>query len=164
MSVASPTSVRYFRATVKLKIGKLGERLRRVRRFGALSKALGGKGETILVADADRDSLAITCGVLKRGGYDPIGVTDGAEALAAFWRQADRIRAVLTDIVMPTLSGINLAKVIRRLRPQARIMAVGTRVESKFDEWRGIGVDSFVPKPCAAGELLYGVRRLLDRT
>ena len=118
-----------------------------------------------MVADADQSTLARTCTVLREGGYAPIAVGDGAEALAAFSREADLIKAVLTDVAMPTLSGVDLAKVIRRMRPQARIMAAAENgAESKFAELRQIGITSFVPKPCAAGDLLSGIRRLLDQS
>jgi DNA-binding NtrC family response regulator len=116
----------------------------------------------ILVADADRECLAASCEVLRSGGYEPIPVSDGAEALGVYSRNSRRIGVVLTDVSLPTLSGLNLVKVIRRLRPRARVMvAAANWVESKFAEWREIGVTSFVPKPCAAGDLLAGLRRLL---
>lgn len=164
MPVAITWPDHYRQATVKFGIGNLREKLRRHRRPPAGSAENAGRGELVLVADSDGESLERTCLVLKGGGYEPLGVTDGAEALAVFSDCSDRIRAILTDAVLPTLSGIDLAKVIRRMRPGARIMAAGIALESKFDELREIGVTSFVPKPCKAGELLSGLRRLLDRS
>src|SRR5437660_11753175 len=66
---------------------------------------LRGRGERVLVVDDEEPLLAVTCETLKRLGYEPTGFADAQAALADFERQPERYDAVLTDEVMPDLSG-----------------------------------------------------------
>ena len=74
-----------------------------------------GRGERVLVVDDEEALVAVTSEVLKHIGYEPVGCSDGAAALAAF--DAGRIDAVIADEVMPGLSGTAAR---HRAAPQAR--------------------------------------------
>jgi PAS domain S-box-containing protein len=122
-----------------------------------------GAGETILIVDDEPGILRSTCRLLKRRGYEVYSAADGAEALDVYTQHQDEISAVLTDIMMPTMDGIDLSRVLLRMNPDAKIMAVSALEEdSKFDELKKIGVKSFLAKPYTADRLLGNLRSVLN--
>lgn len=68
--------------------------------------------KTILVVDDERDLLTAVAGVLKDEGYDVIECSDGAEALQRLATQ--KPDAALIDVMMPVMSGFELADVLRK--------------------------------------------------
>ncbi|MDX8404695.1 MAG: response regulator, partial [Mariprofundus sp.] len=74
-----------------------------------------GQGETILLVD-DEESVCITMGrVLKRLNYTVLTAANGEEALQRFKDHQHEIDLIFTDIIMPNMGGIQLAKSIRQL-------------------------------------------------
>jgi CheY-like chemotaxis protein len=84
-------------------------------------RALGGT-ETILVVEDDHQIRSLCKRVLVRMGYEVLVASDGSEALAICGQRGGLIHLVLTDIVMPTMSGKQLAKHLSRTRPDAKIL------------------------------------------
>jgi PAS domain S-box-containing protein len=122
-----------------------------------------GAGETILVVDDEPGILRSTCRLLKRRGYEVYSAGDGAEALGLYTEHQEEISAVLTDIMMPTMDGIDLSRVLMQMNPEAKIMAVSALEEdSKFEELRKIGVKMFLAKPYTADRLLGDLRKVIN--
>ena len=77
-----------------------------------------GNGETILVVD-DEESLArLAEEVLASLGYEPVGCVGAGEALRVFRAAPQRFDALLTDAIMPEMSGLELLAELRRVRPE----------------------------------------------
>lgn len=74
----------------------------------------------VLVVDDDDDVRAIVTQMIEEIGYEVVAATDGADALRQFAKGAFSI--VLTDVVMPGMSGVDLAAQIRRSAPQVPIL------------------------------------------
>jgi two-component system response regulator MprA len=117
----------------------------------------------ILVVDderAVRDSLRRA---LELQGYEVDLAADGAEALARL-ESNGQVDAVLLDILMPVMDGIEVCRQIRRSGNAVPVLmltardAVGDRVEGL-----DAGADDYVVKPFALEELLARVRALLRR-
>jgi two-component system, OmpR family, response regulator MprA len=117
----------------------------------------------ILVVDderAVRDSLRRA---LELQGYEVDLAADGAEALARL-ESNGQVDAVLLDILMPVMDGIEVCRQIRRSGNPVPVLmltardAVGDRVEGL-----DAGADDYVVKPFALEELLARVRALLRR-
>jgi two-component system cell cycle sensor histidine kinase/response regulator CckA len=113
---------------------------------------------TILVVDDDEQVRAATRSVAQRGGYTVIDAASGADALAHLAANRHTIRLVLTDIVMPGMSGIELAKAIAAVDASLPVVLMsGYFVELPMDAtWR------VLQKPFTPQELLQELRRTLD--
>jgi PAS domain S-box-containing protein len=78
--------------------------------------------ETILVVEDDDDVRAYTVDCLRDLGYRVLEAHDGPSAIRLLERQEEGIELLFTDIVMPGMSGRELADEIRKLQPDVRIL------------------------------------------
>jgi two-component system, OmpR family, phosphate regulon response regulator PhoB len=131
-----------------------------------MSKSIAGAGKpTILVVEDEVPLLTLLRYNLEKQGFRVEEAVDGHEALA---RVAEgRPDVVLLDWMLPTLSGIEVCRQLRR-RPATRdlpIIMVTARTEDQ-DAVRAldIGADDYVAKPFAMDSLLARIRAVLRRT
>jgi PAS domain S-box-containing protein len=127
------------------------------------SESVGGS-ETILVVEDDDDVRAYTVGMLRELGYRVIEAHDGATALKLLERGDQAVALLLTDVVMPEMSGSQLADAATALRPDIRILYTSgyTRDAISRDGRLQPGVD-LLAKPFTYTTLALKVRDLLDR-
>ncbi|MEE2794371.1 MAG: PAS domain S-box protein [Pseudomonadota bacterium] len=121
-------------------------------------------GETILVVEDDDDVRSYTVDILRELGYRVLEAHDGPSALRLLARQSTPVDLLFTDVVMPDMSGSELATQAQLRQPELRVlftsgytrnaMLHGGRLES--------GVD-FVAKPFTAEHLAQRLRDALDR-
>jgi two-component system, sensor histidine kinase and response regulator len=72
---------------------------------------------------------------------------------------------VITDIRMPKLDGIEMAKAIREISPQAQIIVLSAHSDSRYrDNAAGTGVSRYLLKPVDGRELFDAVERCLERS
>jgi signal transduction histidine kinase/CheY-like chemotaxis protein len=81
-----------------------------------------GNGQTVLLVDDEKDLVLLGEEMLATLGYEPVGFDDSAAALAAFRADPQRFDLVLTDEVMPQMTGTELAKTLHQLRPDLPIV------------------------------------------
>jgi PAS domain S-box-containing protein len=81
-----------------------------------------GHGEHVLYVDDEEALVYMTSRILERLGYRVTGFTDALQALEAFRARSADFDAVVTDLSMPGLPGLELARAIRRLRPDIPIV------------------------------------------
>jgi CheY-like chemotaxis protein len=118
--------------------------------------------ERILLVDDDRALLDATRTALLRRGYDVVAFTSSEVALASFRRAPDTWDIIVTDRSMPRLSGEQLAREIRELRPDIPIiMATGFGDPADEERARQIGINEFVFKPISNTDLMVAIRRAL---
>jgi PAS domain S-box-containing protein len=123
-----------------------------------------GNGERVLVVDDEEALMAVTSETLKRLGYEPAAFPDGAAALAEFESQPGRFDAVITDEVMPGLTGTDLARSLRRHRRDLPIMLVSGYIGPMMSERAlAAGVDAILKKPVQSRELATALARVLKR-
>ena len=119
-----------------------------------------GRGERVLVVDDEEALVAVTSEVLKHIGYEPVGCSDGAAALAAF--DSGHIDAVIADEVMPGLSGTQLATALRRKRADLPIVLVSGYTGPILTERAlGAGVTEILKKPVQSREIARALARVL---
>jgi PAS domain S-box-containing protein len=124
-----------------------------------------GRGQRILLVDDEEALLAVTTEALKRLGYEPEACADGVQALARFEAAPDSFDAVVTDEVMPGLSGTELASALRRARPGLPILLVSGYIGPRISERAAdAGVDEILRKPLQSRELASALARALGRT
>ncbi|MCL5775672.1 SpoIIE family protein phosphatase [Limibaculum sp. FT325] len=123
-----------------------------------------GAGRLLLVDDSATQRILLASR-LRRWGYDVTEAADGAEALARIEREGFRL--VLSDWVMPGLSGPELCRAIRRRETDQHayvILLTSRQEKSDVSEGLGAGADDFLSKPVDEGELaarLTAGRRVL---
>ncbi len=124
-----------------------------------------GREAVLLVEDEVRLRVS-TCALLKNQGYRVFEAANGREALKVFERHRDSIHLVVTDIVMPGgLSGIELAKKLRKLSPEIPILFTsGYSPEIAGKEILLQPGQSFISKPYTAAYLLESMRRCLEKS
>jgi putative two-component system response regulator len=116
----------------------------------------------ILVIDDDAIVRDVISEMLAVGGYEVVIATTAAEALDLF--MDDDIALVVTDIVMPDLSGLELLEVMRLHRPSLPVVLVtGANTRDNLSEALTRGADGLVAKPFTQAELQEAVERALDR-
>src|SRR5205085_9242074 len=81
-----------------------------------------GHGETILLVDDENALVTLGEEMLAALRYEPVGYDGAGAALASFRRNAQRFDLVLTDEVMPEMTGTELATVLHHLRPELPIV------------------------------------------
>jgi PAS domain S-box-containing protein len=119
-----------------------------------------GRGERVLVVDDEEALVAVTSEVLKHIGYEPVGCSDGAAALAAF--DAGNIDAVIADEVMPGISGTQLAIALRRKRADLPIVLVsGYTGPILLERARSVGITEILKKPVQSRDIANALARVL---
>jgi len=125
---------------------------------------MGSGSETILVVEDNDDVRAYTVGVLRELGYRVIEAYDGAAGLRLLERQDRPLDLLLTDVIMPEMSGPELAEAARRHQPGIKILYNSgyTRDTIMRDGQLEPGVD-LIAKPFTFVQIAAKVRELLDR-
>ncbi|WP_235537413.1 hybrid sensor histidine kinase/response regulator [Sphingomonas sp. Root1294] len=125
---------------------------------------MGSASETVLVVEDNDDVRAYTVGVLRELGYRVIEAYDGAAGLRLLEKQDRSIQLLLTDVVMPEMSGPALVEAARRLQPDLKVLYNSgyTRDAIMRDGKLEPGVD-LIAKPFTFMTLAAKVRELLDR-
>jgi CheY-like chemotaxis protein len=126
-----------------------------------------GRGERILIVDDEESILAITRNALENYGYEVSTAASGLEAIARFREDPDAISLVLTDQSMPFMDGRAIIAMLRKIRPDIKIIltsgfeAGGEDLSgtSKTDE-----IDGFIPKPFTTEKLLAIIHEVLAKT
>lgn len=123
-----------------------------------------GGSETVLVVEDDDDVRAYTVGILRELGYRVIEAHDGATALKLLDRRDQEVSILLTDVVMPQMSGSQLAEVAKQIQPPLKVLFTSGYTRDAIAQHGRLepGVD-LLSKPFTYSALASKVRELLDR-
>ena len=123
-----------------------------------------GQGETILLVEDDPPLLEIVREMLDTLGYNVITAGDGFEAMEVEADYDGEIDLLLSDVVMPTIGGFEMAEMIRETRPNIKIVFM-----SGYPNRAGISNEAlpencqFLQKPVKPAHLAQAVRQELDK-
>jgi PAS domain S-box-containing protein len=124
--------------------------------------ATDGSG-TILLVEDEPAVRAVVAEMLKQGGYAVLAAADGAEALRLAAGRAETIDLLVTDVVMPGMSGQEVARRIADDRPAIRTLFVSGYNEEAVSQHGVLAPGTaFLEKPFTAAELTEKTRELLD--
>lgn len=124
--------------------------------------------ETILLVDDDEDLAYSVSKLFTRLGYDVVSKTSSPEALDFFASDPHSVSLMLTDHMMPSLTGVELTREIHKIRPDLPVILYsgfeGSGLLPRIPkDWKTVGVSAFFTKPFETAELCSAVRKLLDK-
>src|SRR5881409_2370006 len=126
-------------------------------------EGLPGGTEAILLVEDDQTMRLAAQQLLSKVGYRVLTAVEGQQGLDAFRAHRADLELVITDVVMPKLSGFDMYEVIRAESRGVRVLFMSGFPAPNFR--KTVGEDpgvAFVTKPWTASELLAQVRRLLE--
>jgi DNA-binding response OmpR family regulator len=115
--------------------------------------------ETILLVDDDESVRELSARILERRGFRVILASDGVQALALSSDEPD-VHLLVTDVVMPKLGGVELAKKLRELRPATRVLFMTGLAPDRWDDHHVEG--PVLRKPFVLEDLADRVRAALQ--
>jgi CheY-like chemotaxis protein len=122
-----------------------------------------GNGETVMIVDDERSLVALAEETLAALGYEPMGFDSSVAALQAFRAEPQRFDLVLTDETMPDLSGVELAREMRRVRPELPIVLMSGYSGAQLTERaRATGVAEVLRKPLVRRDIAEALGRALQ--
>jgi two-component system, cell cycle sensor histidine kinase and response regulator CckA len=130
---------------------------------GAVLEGLTGT-ETVLLVDDDSSVRRLAVQILHKNGYQVLEAHDAVEALRLSEQHSGPIHIVMTDVIMPSMSGHHLVEQLTLLRPQTRCLFMSAHVDEALKR-EGLAVETtaFLRKPFSAAGLARKVREVLDR-
>ncbi|TVP60258.1 MAG: response regulator [Nodularia sp. (in: Bacteria)] len=121
-----------------------------------------GHGELILIVDDEPSIQDVTRTSLESHQYQTLIASDGIEAIALYAKYADKISAVLMDMMLPALDGITAIRTLQKINPKVKIIATsGFMSKTKLAEVMDTGTQTFLPKPYTINELLLTLQEIL---
>src|SRR5438094_3218684 len=121
-------------------------------------------GGIIMLVDDDPGTREYSCAVLKDCGYRVLAAQGGEEALQVWAQHRDEIDLVVTDLMMPRTSGVDVYRTLRHERADVPVIVVsGYPLVAEMLGARGEGVVECLEKPVAPEQLAASVRRALAR-
>jgi DNA-binding response OmpR family regulator len=118
----------------------------------------------VLVIDDEKAIGKTVSRMLEMAGLAALVAGDGPGGLDVFREQQHRINAVVLDLTMPRMSGLEVAQALRGLSPDLPIVLMsGFSVLEVTLQSAGLGITAFVQKPFKMAELLGAVRYALGQ-
>jgi signal transduction histidine kinase/ActR/RegA family two-component response regulator len=126
--------------------------------------APSGNGETVLVVDDEESLVRLSEEVLASLGYEPVGCVGAHQALRVFRSAPQRFDAVLTDAIMPEMSGLELIAELRRVRPELPVVLVsGYGGPDLNAAAAAAGAHAVLMKPLGTAELAQCLAQVMAR-
>lgn len=120
-------------------------------------------GERILLAEDDDALRRMAARALRNNGYHVVEAANGEEALAYWNRNPGGIDMLVTDIVMPKVGGIELARCLRQSDPAIRIIYMSGYSQASIKHQDPLQRDAtWISKPFSLRDFLIEIRTCLD--
>jgi CheY-like chemotaxis protein len=131
-------------------------------------KEIGGPplgNETILVVEDEEEVRKLVTRSLKKQGYKVLEASQGKEVFSLCEEQGGPIHLMVTDVVMPEMTGVELAKHIKQVYPEMKVLYMSGYNSDRVAidcENLGKGIE-FIQKPFTAYSLARKIREVLDK-
>lgn len=121
-----------------------------------------GDGARILLVEDEDTVRSVTRRLLEKLGYEVETASRAEEALERFGEGADHFDLVLTDIVMPGLTGVEMAEVLAREHPDLKFLFMSGYTSKELGRDPERPPEPFLPKPFSIEELARCVKEALE--
>jgi len=129
----------------------------------SVARATARGTETVLLVEDDEGVRKVIGGVLRASGYRVLEAADGDEALAWCEPRHGPIHLVVTDLIMPLMSGRQLSEILAGLRPDLKILFISGYPDHSVVERGMVSARAhFLQKPFTPEQLARKVREILD--
>ena len=123
----------------------------------------GKASETVLVVEDEEIVRELVCDVLEEQGYHVLCAANGREALELAGNFHDAIDLLITDVVMPYMSGQELAETLSYLRPEMKVLFVSGYSDTDLGDGMLDPRVELLQKPFAPHELSQKIRDIMGR-
>jgi PAS domain S-box-containing protein len=149
--------------TIKIYLPQFDEQIEVVEKTPSSDQSLRGY-ETILVIDDEKEVRELVSEMLRFYGYTVLEAPNASNAFVIYEKYKDSIDLILTDIVMPQMSGIEFANKIRPVYPGNKFLFMSGYTDTVLAE-QELLKDSvhFLQKPFNAVTLMKKIRTVLDK-
>jgi DNA-binding NtrC family response regulator len=122
-----------------------------------------GSGPFILVVDDETAVRRFAARVLERDGFGVLEAVDGVQALEMIRDQGVSVEAVVSDIVMPRMNGVELMDALAASNPDLPVILMSGYATAALSDMGIASPCSIVPKPFSAERLLAEVHRCIGQ-
>jgi len=120
--------------------------------------------ESILFVDDEEGLVNAGRQILEYLGYKVVAKASSAQALEAFRAQPEKFDLVITDLTMPHMTGIELARELMNIRPDIPIiLCTGFNESIMMEKAKAAGMRELIMKPLVVHNMATVIRRVLDR-
>jgi len=132
-------------------------------RRGSAGISLRHGGETVLVVEDVAGLRRLITRMLESSGYTVLAAATGDEAVCVLEQYEQSVHLMVTDVVMPGMSGPDLAERGRRIRPEMKVLYMSGYTDDVIVR-HGVLEEgmAFVSKPFGTAELVRTIREVLD--
>jgi CheY-like chemotaxis protein len=130
-----------------------------------LVKDLPRGSETVLVVEDEEEVRKLAAQILKKQGYKVLEALQGGDALLICEQHRNAVHLMLTDVVMPGMSGHHLAKRLESLQPGMKILYMSGYADNAIAQHGVLGEGvNYIQKPFTVDGLARKVREVLDKS
>jgi CheY-like chemotaxis protein len=127
--------------------------------------AVRGGSETILLVEDEEGLRKLARLILELHGYKVLEARNGIEAIDVEKKHGGPIDLLVTDVVMPEMSGSQLVQVLQPRQPRMKVLYTsGYPNDAIVRHGLSLARDPFLPKPFSAVSLPQKIREILDRS
>jgi len=120
--------------------------------------------ETILLVEDEDPVRAVALGIMRKYGYQVIEARSAGEALLICERYQGPIHALVSDVVMPQMNGIELAQRLKKIRSSLKVLCMSGYTDHSALQDAVLGGElAFLQKPITPDRLMRKVREVLDK-
>lgn len=117
---------------------------------------------TILLVEDEETVRRVIERLLEKLGYRVLAAADAEEAIEIFRERDHELDLVLTDVVMPGLTGVEMAEVLKEQRPDMKFLFTSGYTSKELGSNPEAPPEPFLPKPFSMDDLSRSVRDALD--
>lgn len=125
----------------------------------------GSKPKTnkrLLVIDDEKMVGSVLKAILEFNGYEVLLESSSVDALKTFRYNAEDFDLVITDLVMPMMSGFDIAREFKKIRPDVPIILCSGSLPVEFPAYQTEHIQAFMLKPFTGKELMETIGTVFD--